>query len=109
MVAIIKIVWDASSLVTGEPLPELANHFSKIDAICPAGVSAIELAGYVPAFIFTPGAAVTNASILATLNRVPLLTIDDTVDIAAQPLVPANALDVAALGYTMAVVYGKAK
>lgn len=107
MMGIFTITWDASSLVTGEAL-DLTDYFSTIDAVIPAGVSAIELAGYIPAFTFTPGAAHTDANLLATLNRIPLLEIDDTVDIAAQPLVPANALDVAALGTTQIIVYGKA-
>lgn len=105
-VGIFTVTWDASSLVTGEPL-DLTSYFSTIDAVQPAGCSAIELAGYVPSFIFTPGAAHTSANLLLTLNRIPLLEIDDTVDIAAQPLVPADALDVAALGTTQIIVYGK--
>lgn len=105
--AMLTVTWDASSLVTGEAL-DLTDYFSTIDAVIPAGVSAIELAGYVPAFTFTPGAAHTSSNLLATLARVPLLEIDDTVDIAAQPLAPADAVDVAALGTTQIMVLGKA-
>jgi hypothetical protein len=104
MVGVFTITWDDSSLVTGEAL-DLTDYFSTIDAVVPAGVSAIELAGYVPAFIFTPGAAHTNANLLCTLNRVPAL---DGNAANAQPLVPADALDVAALGTTQVIVYGKA-
>lgn len=107
MVGIFTITWDASSLVTGEPL-DLTSHFSTIDAVLPCGVSAIGLAGYVPAFTFEAGAAHTSSNLLATLGRIPELEIDDTVDIAAQPLVPADALDVAALGTTQVMVFGKA-
>jgi hypothetical protein len=110
---IFTITWDSSSLVTGEDLTPTATtglgaYFSTIDAVIPCGVSAIELAGYIPAFIFTPGAAVATGSVLATLNRIPLLEIDDGVDIDPQPLVPANGLDVAALGTTQIMVFGKA-
>ena len=107
MIGIFTITWDASSLVTGEAL-DLTSYFSTIDAVVPCGVSAIELAGYVPAFIFDPGAAHTSSNLLAILGRVPALEIDDTVDIAAQPLAPSDALDVAALGTTQIIVYGKA-
>lgn len=105
-IGIFTVTWDSSSLVTGEPL-DLTAYFSTIDAILPCGVSAIELAGYIPGFIFTPGATHTSSNLLLTLNRIPLLEIDDTVDIAAQPLVPADALDVAALGTTQIMVFGK--
>lgn len=105
-IGIFTVTWDDSSLVTGEAL-DLTDYFSTIDAVLPCGVSAIELAGYIPAFIFTPGATHTSANLLLTLNRIPLLEIDDTVDIAAQPLVPADALDVAALGTTQIMVFGK--
>jgi len=105
-IGIFTVTWDSSSLVTGEAL-DLTDYFSTIDAVLPCGVSAIGLAGYIPAFIFTPGAAHTSANLLLTLNRIPLLEIDDTVDIAAQPLVPADALDVAALGTTQIMVFGK--
>jgi hypothetical protein len=107
MVGVFTITWDDSSLVTGEAL-DLTDYFSTIDAIVPAGVSAIELAGYVPAFIFEPGAAHTSSNLLCTLGRIPLLEIDDTVDIDPQPLAPANAVDIAALGTTQIIVYGKA-
>jgi len=106
LMAIGAITWDASSLVTGEPIPELVNYFSTIQAIIPSGVSALGLAGYVPSFVFDATAAVTAANVLAVLGRIPLLEIDDTVDIAAQPLVPADALDVAAIGTTQITVIG---
>lgn len=108
MVAIGTITWDDSSLVTGEPIPEIVNYFSEVHAIVETGVSAIGLAGYPAKFIFDPTAAVTAANVLATLARIPLLEIDDTVDIAAQPLVPADAVDIAAIGTTQVMIFGKA-
>jgi hypothetical protein len=108
-IGIFTITWDNSSLVTGEDLTPTAStglgaYFSTIDAVLPCGVSAIGLAGYIPAFIFTPGAAVATGSVLATLNRIPAL---DGNAANAQPLVPADALDVAALGTTQIMVFGK--
>jgi hypothetical protein len=104
MVGLFTITWDASSLVTGEAL-DLTDYFSTIDAVIPAGISAIELAGYVPAFTFTPGAAHTSANLLATLAMVPALTGDAA---NAQALAIANAVDVASLGTTQILVFGKA-
>lgn len=100
---IFTVTWDNASLVTGEPL-DLRAWFSTIDAVIPCGVSSIDLAGYVPAFTFTPGATHTDANLLCTLARVPALDGDAA---SAQPLVPADALDVAALGTTQIMVFGK--
>lgn len=104
MIGIFTVTWDASSLVTGEAL-DLTSYFSTIDAVIPVGISAIELAGYVPAFIFTPGAAHTSSNLLATLAMMPAL---DGNAAAAQPLTPADGVDVAALGTTQIMVFGKA-
>jgi len=102
---IFTITWDASSLVTGELLDDLLDYFSEIDAIIPAGVSAIELAGYVPSFSFTPSSALSTGGVLAYLTRVPALDGDAA---SAQPLAIADALDVASLGTTQVMVIGKA-
>lgn len=103
MVGIFTITWDNSSLVTGEPL-DLTDYFGTIDAVVPCGVSAIELAGYLPAFIFDPGAVHTSSNLLATLSMTPALDGDAA---AAAPLTPASAVDIAALGTTQIIVYGK--
>lgn len=105
-VAIGTITWDASCLVTGEPIPEMVNYFSTVKAIIEVGISAIELAGYPAKFIFDPDATVTAANVLATLARVPLLEINDTVDIAAQALAVADAVDIASLGTTQIMIFG---
>lgn len=96
--ALFTITWDASSLVTGEPL-DLTSYFSTIDAVIPAGCSAIGLAGYIPAFSFTAGGTHTAADLLAYLMLQ---------DGAAGPMEPANAVDIAALGTTQIMVWGKA-
>jgi hypothetical protein len=104
MVGLFTITWDASSLVTGEAL-DLTDYFSTIDAVIPAGISAIELAGYVPAFTFTPGATHTSSNLLATLAMVPALDGDAA---NAQALAIADAVDVASLGTTQILVFGMA-
>jgi hypothetical protein len=104
MAAIVEITWDDSSLVTGEPL-DLTDYFSTVNAIVPAGCSAIGLAGYIPNFVFTNGAENTSSNVLAVLMRMPALSGNAE---NAQPLVPADALNVAALGTTYAIVFGKA-
>jgi hypothetical protein len=104
MVGIFTITWDNSSDPAGEAL-DLRTWFSTVDAIIPAGVSAIGLAGYQPAFFFTPGATTTATSVKAVLGYMPAL--DGNVA-AAQPLTPADSVDVAALGTTQVIIYGKA-
>lgn len=104
MVGLFTITWDNSSLVTGENL-DFTDWFSTVDAIVPAGISAIGLAGYVPSFVFTPGATTTATSVKAVLAMMPAL---DGNAAAAQPLTPADAVDVAAIGTTQIIVYGKA-
>lgn len=103
MAAIVEITWDVSSNVAGEPL-DLTDHFSTINAVIPCGVSAIGLAGYIPSFVFDQGAAHTDANLLAVLGVVPAL---DGGAASAQPLTPANAVNVAAIGTTYALVFGK--
>lgn len=104
MVGLFTITWDDSSLVTGENL-DFTAWFSTVDAIVPAGISAIGLAGYIPSFVFTPGAATSATSVKAVLAMMPAL---DGNAAAAQPLTPADGVDVAAIGTTQIIVYGKA-
>jgi hypothetical protein len=103
MAAIIEITWDTSSLVTGELL-DLTDYFYSIDLIVPAGMSAIGLAGYTPQFCYDSGAVHTSSNLLA------VLMINDTDGSYAKegPMVPANAVDISALGTTYALVFGKA-
>lgn len=101
---IFTVTLDDSSLVTGEAL-DLTGWFSTIDAVFVCGVSAIEIAGYQPQFIFTPGDDHTDENLLLIFGMTPAL---DGNAAAAAPLTPANAVDLAALGTIQIMVIGKA-
>ncbi|MFA5377725.1 MAG: hypothetical protein WC455_18390 [Dehalococcoidia bacterium] len=102
MVALGTITWDTTSLVTGEVL-DCSAQFSKVDGVIDIGVSAIGLCGYIPQFVCAKGAA-ADTGVLACLA---IVDTDGSYGKEGK-LVPADGVNVAAIGTTRVMVIGKA-
>ena len=74
-----------------------------MDAVANAGISAIGLCGYIPQFFYTKGCAA------ATGVKAVMCIVDTDGEYGKEgKLVPADAVDIAALGTIRVLVVGKA-